>query len=157
VAETAVRAEWPNAVGAAQPGVAAAAVVAQSDVAAAVAQSDVAAVAVAQPDAAAEQAGAPAAQDVPAERLSGPPSVVAWVFRQDRLLPSAPPRAAPTARAMAWSLSVAWPSMRWWQATLFSGVSCALGPAENSEAVVTEGELKFVKWISNGRRSTNKR
>jgi hypothetical protein len=140
--ETVVRVVLPNAVWAAEVarlGAEVAAGEAQPDVAAAEAVAQPGAVAEeagARPDAAAEEAepaaaGAPVAQDVPEGELL---SAVAWAFRQDPTLPSVPPRSAPTARAMGWSWSVAWPSTRSWQATLFSGVSCALGPAENSEA-----------------------
>jgi hypothetical protein len=126
-AEEAEEAAQPDAeqpVGAARSGVEAAAGV----------RPDVAAGVVAQPGAVAEEAAEPvaavarAAQDVPPGEM---PSGVAWAFRQDPVLPSVPPQPAPTARAMGWSWSVAWPSTRSWQAALFSGVSCALGPAEN--------------------------
>jgi hypothetical protein len=141
--ETAVRVAWPSAVGAAEvvrSGAEAAAGVVQPDVAAAEGVARLGAAAagvVAQPGAVAEEAEpaaavARAAQDVPPGEL---PSGVAWAFRQDLVLPSVPPRPAPTARAMGWSWSVAWPSTRSWQAALFSGVSCALGPAENLKVV----------------------
>jgi hypothetical protein len=122
-AEEAAQPDAEQPVGAARPGVEAAAG----------GRPDVAAGVVAQPGAVAEEAEpvaavARAAQDVPPEEL---PSGIAWAFRQDPVLPSVPPQPAPTARAMGWSWSVAWPSTRSWQAALFSGVSCALGPAEN--------------------------
>jgi hypothetical protein len=151
--ETAARVALPNAVaaaavavaplgaeaaaGEAQPDAVAVAGEAQPDaVAAAEALPGVGAAAEVLPGAEAEAEEEPAvaeargARDVPAGEL---PLGVAWVFRQDPVLPSEPPRSAPTARATGWS-SVAWPSMRSWQAMLFSDVSCALGPAENSEA-----------------------
>jgi hypothetical protein len=141
--ETAERVAWPNAAAAegaawvarlnAAEGVAAArpdaeAAVAQPGVAEAevAVQPGVAEAAAVQPD---EVAGAelgaaeePAAPGGPAvERPSG---AAAW--------PSLPPFAARprsmlTARAMGCS-SVAWPTGQSWQATQFSGVSCALGP-----------------------------
>jgi hypothetical protein len=139
--EMAVRVAWPNAEGAAaavQPDVAVAVGVVRPDVVAAgaVVQPGAAAGVVVQPGAAAEEAepaaaGAPGAQGALEGEL---PLGVAWAFRQDPLLPSVRPRSTPTARAMGWSWSVAWPSTRSWQAALFSGLSCALGPAENSEA-----------------------
>ena len=144
--ETAAWVAWPSAVGAAEvvrSGAEAAAGVVQPDVAAAgaVALPDVvAAGVVAQPGAVAEEAEpaaavARAAQDaLEGELPSAVAWAVAWAFRQDPVLPSVQPRSAPTARAMGWSWSVAWPSTRSWQAALFSGLSCALGPAENSEA-----------------------
>jgi hypothetical protein len=140
--ETAARVALPNAVAAAAVaplGAEAAAGEAQPDaVAAAEVLPGVGAAAEVLPGAEAEEepavAEARGARDVPAGELPlGVAWAVAWVFRQDPVLPSEPPRSAPTARATGWS-SVAWPSMRSWQAMLFSDVSCALGPAENSEA-----------------------
>jgi hypothetical protein len=58
-----------------------------------------------------------------AAQLWGPPSAVAWVFRQDRLLPGPVRRpSAPTGRAIALSLT-AWPSTLWWRARLFVDLS----------------------------------
>jgi hypothetical protein len=58
-----------------------------------------------------------------AAQLWGPPSAVAWVFRQDRLLPGPVRRpSAQTGRAIASSLT-AGPSTLWWQARLFVDLS----------------------------------
>ena len=106
-------------------------------VAAVLARSDVAAAgAVAQPDAAAAEVvaepdvvGAAALPVVPAEFPSEPPWAAAWVSRPDPVPPSAPPRSAPTARAMELS-PIAWLSELSWQAALVVELSCALGPGE---------------------------
>jgi hypothetical protein len=106
----------------------------QPDAAVVAALPDVAAGAVVQPGAApAEQAPdvveAAELPVVPAGLPSGLPSALAWVFRQDRAPPAAPPRSALTAHAMALS-TVAWLSERSWQAALGVVLSCALDPAE---------------------------
>lgn len=136
-AETAVWGASLNAAvlaGAAQPDAEGAAGAVQRDAEAAAALPDVAAGAVAQPGAApAEQAPdvveAAELPVVPAGLPSGLPSAPAWVFRQDRAPPAAPPRSALTAHAMELS-TVAWLSERSWQAALGVVLSCALDPAE---------------------------
>jgi hypothetical protein len=144
VAETAVPVASPNAeplaVEAAQPDVVAAEAEAQPDVAAAeavVLPGEEAGAGAAEPDVA-EVAAVPGAQGGPVELPSAPPSAAAWVSRQDPLPPAARRRPMPTAREMAWS-SVAWLTMRSWQATRFSSLSCALGPGENSKGGVRGG------------------
>ena len=116
----------PVAAYAARPLAAEAAVLRDAGAAGAAVQPDAAVgAAAARQDAAAEEAeavpgAAAAAVLLPAVRAGLPsalPSAVVWASRQDRVLPwLAPPRSAPTVRAMAWP-PVAWPSTRRsWQA-----------------------------------------
>ena len=134
VLEGAAQPDAEGAAGVAQPDAEAAVGVVQPDAEAVAALPDVAAGAVAQPGAApAEQAPdvveAAELPVVPAGLPSGLPSAPAWVFRQDRAPPAAPPRSALTAHAMELS-TVAWLSERSWQAALGVVLSCALDPAE---------------------------